>query len=73
MTDEKRYEIICPVCKKHLWACKSIFHDMGLNEHGAGRCSGCKSFLNLSFNPENETMKAVLYEDYLKNKGLEVN
>ena len=59
---EKRYKIICPVCKKVQYACKSIAHRMGLYDLGHATCLGCKSSMRLVFDPENQTMKAKEWE-----------
>lgn len=56
-----RYECKCPECGKQLWVCKSIFHEMGLNDQGSGFCLHCGAFLRFTFEPETQIMTPAKY------------
>lgn len=58
----KRYEIICPHCGKVQYACKSIFHEWGVEDGGHGTCLECKGIMRLIFSEESQTMKAEKWE-----------
>lgn len=58
----KRYEIICPYCGKVQYACKSIFHEMGIYDAGYGGCLDCKEPMKLIYNTESDTMTAKEWE-----------
>lgn len=58
----KRYKIICPYCGRVQYACKSIFHEMGLYDAGHGTCLECKGSMRLEYNPEADTMQADKWE-----------
>lgn len=65
MDDKRpRYPVICPSCKKTIYVCKSIFHELGMNEFGGGNCIHCGTHLHLSFAVETQSMKARLYTDW---------
>lgn len=60
MKDEKeRYKSRCSECGHEFYACKSIGHNLGINEAGCGSCSKCKTFLNLTFDEQNKIMKTT--------------
>ncbi len=54
----KRYEIICPYCGKVQYACKSILHEMGVEDGGYGKCLDCGERMRLIFSEESQDMKA---------------
>lgn len=54
----KRYEITCPYCGKVQYVCKSIFHKMGVENGGYGKCLECKKIMCLIFNQKTQEMKA---------------
>ena len=54
----KRYEITCPYCGKLQYACKSIFHEMGIEDGGRGTCLECKKVMRLIFCNEKQEMRA---------------
>ena len=58
----QRYEITCPYCGKVQYACKSIFHELGVDDGGNGTCLECKGTMRLIFNEKEQTMKAVRWE-----------
>ncbi len=58
----KRYKIICPYCGRVQYACKSIFHEMGIYDAGHGSCLDCKKPMGLAYNPETDTMQADKWE-----------
>ena len=58
----KRYKIICPYCGKVQYACKSIFHEMGIYDAGHGGCLDCKKPMRLVYNPETDKMQADKWE-----------
>lgn len=66
--NRKTYEFECPVCGKVLWACKSIFQEMGMLDMGHGRCMGCDTSLNLTVDEERDRMIAVRFEEYKEKK-----
>lgn len=51
----KTYKVVCPVCGKTMWTCKSIAMENGINA-GIGDCPYCKAILYMSFNEENQEM-----------------
>ena len=63
----KRYQIICPYCGKTQYACKSIFHEMGMENGGRGICLECGKAMRLIFNQEVQEMKAEKWENPDKN------
>lgn len=65
---EKRYKVICCNCNKEIYVTKSIFHDMGMFDLGRGRCLHCNTSLQLIYNPETDTMKSRLFDDFIKEK-----
>lgn len=67
--NRKRYYCKCPVCGREFWACKSIAQEAwGMPEAGHGRCPGCKTFHNLTFDSENQQMIVIPWEDYIIKK-----
>ncbi|MCX4351740.1 MAG: hypothetical protein OSJ60_08885 [Lachnospiraceae bacterium] len=62
MSKEKRYKIICPYCGRTQYACKSIFHEMGVADGGHGTCLECKEHMRLIFNEKEQLMKAEKWE-----------
>lgn len=58
----KRYKITCPHCGRVQYACKSIFHEMGIYDAGRGGCLECKEPMKLIYNPEADTMQADKWE-----------
>jgi hypothetical protein len=68
MSEDKRYEATCCICGHVFYANKSIMQHGGMNECGCGRCSECETFLNLTFDPEQEIMITKDWEDYLVEK-----
>ena len=65
MDDErKRYEITCPYCGKVQYACKSILHEMGIEDGGRGKCLSCGGAMCLIFNEELQEMKADRWQIY---------
>lgn len=63
----KRYKITCPNCGKVQYACKSIFHELGIANGGRGRCLNCKEAMSLIFDEKNQEMRAEKWEDPDKN------
>lgn len=60
----KTYQITCPSCNTTIYACKSIFHEMGMHDLGHGSCPYCKTLMRLKFDPETDTMQAERWEDH---------
>lgn len=60
--EDKRYKITCPYCGKVQYACKSVFHEMGIADGGHGTCCECKKPMHLIFNEELQSMKAEIWE-----------
>ncbi len=60
--NRKRYKIICPYCGKVQYACKSIMHELGIEDAGHGGCLECKGFMKLLYNAESDTMTAEKWE-----------
>jgi hypothetical protein len=56
--NRKRYKIICPYCGRVQYACKSIFHEMGVYDAGHGICLRCDGSMRLKYNPEADAMQA---------------
>jgi hypothetical protein len=67
MEKEEYYPATCCVCHQEFMAAKSILHEMGMHEHGHGRCK-CGAFLNLRFIPEENRMETRLWEDFMEAK-----
>ncbi len=59
----KRYKIICPYCGKVQYACKSVFHELGVEAGGYGRCLGCRKAMRLVFSERLQAMKAERWEE----------
>ena len=59
----KRYEITCPYCGKVQYACKPIFHGLGVADAGHGTCLGCKGAMRLVFSERLQAMKAERWEE----------
>lgn len=59
----KRYEITCPHCGKVQYACKSLFHELGVADGGYGRCLNCEEAMRLIFNEEIQAMRTEKWED----------
>jgi len=59
----KRYAITCPHCQAEQYACKSIFHEMGILEAGRGKCLDCKGDMKLVYHCETDTMSAQKWEN----------
>ncbi|WP_018250349.1 hypothetical protein [Orenia marismortui] len=68
MSEEKRYEATCCVCGNEFFANKSIMQHSGINEAGHGRCPECETFLNLTFDPEQEIMLTKKWDDFLAER-----
>lgn len=68
--EEKRvgYRAKCPKCGQDFVACKSIMQEWGMLENGHISCPGCKTFLNLTFNPNQEVMVATDWNEWLESK-----
>ena len=66
MAETKKYKVICCNCNKEIYATKSIFHKMGMFDLGQGRCLHCNTSLQLIYEPETDTMKSRLYDDFIK-------
>lgn len=58
----KRYEIMCPYCGRVQYACKSILHEMGIEDGGHGICLACEKNMRLIFNENEQIMKAEKWE-----------
>lgn len=71
--EEKRYKVQCCNCKKDIYATKSIFHEMGMFDLGQGRCIHCNTSLNLIYDPETDTMKSRLFDEFINEKKGERN
>ena len=69
--NRKRYEITCPRCGKIQYACKSIFHEMGMYDTGHGRCLGCREHMRLQYDPKTDTMEAIKWENNPEAAGQE--
>lgn len=63
--DDKYYPATCCACGTEFLAAKSILHELGMHEHGHGRCQ-CGAFLNLRFIPDEERMETKLWEDHVQ-------
>lgn len=62
-----RYPCKCPVCGQEFQAAKSIMQkDFGEDDKGCGNCPKCKTFLNLTFLPDENRMVTMVWDDYLK-------
>lgn len=68
MAEAKRYKVICCNCNKEIYATKSIFHEIGMFDLGQGRCLHCNTSLQLIYEPETDTMKSRLYDDFIKDR-----
>lgn len=55
---KKRYDITFPHCEGKFDTAPSIFHMMGAYELGGGSCPDCKGFMEIHFNPEDNSMTA---------------
>ncbi len=73
--EDKNYEFTCPYCQAKLLAQKSLFHHMGLYQHGGGNCLKCGKHVNLTYNPNTDTMIPMKWEDFVakleKEKGVQ--
>jgi len=63
---QKRYPCTCVACSHTFYACKSIGQSMGMHDAGCGSCPSCNEFLNLTFNPANETMQTRKWDEYIQ-------
>ena len=63
----KRYKCECK-CGNTFYACKSIFHQMGMNENGCGSCPECQTFYNLTLDEENERMILTEWIEYIEGR-----
>lgn len=67
----KRYAITCPYCGKIQYACKSIFHEMGIKDGGHGKCLCCGKHMRLIFDEELQEMKADEWQELnVQNAGI---
>ena len=66
--NRKRYKAQCPICGKEFYACKSIAQEMGMDDGWHGSCPKCSTFLNLTFVPELEEMKATEWNEWLAKR-----
>ena len=60
--NRKRYKVICPYCGKVQYACKSIMHDLGIEDAGHANCIECKGFMRLIFVKKADKMTAEKWE-----------
>ena len=58
----KRYEIICPYCGNVQYACKSILHEMGIEDGGRGKCLDCGKHMRLIFDGESQNMRSEKWQ-----------
>ena len=58
----KRYKITCPYCGKVQYACKSIAHELGMEQVGYGHCLECRGIMHLIFNYESQSMRAEKWQ-----------
>lgn len=65
---QQRYKTPCPKCGKPMYVCKSIAQELGLDDLGHGNCPFCKTFVHLEYS--SGAMKAELWEEFLKRKGM---
>lgn len=66
---KKAYKVKCCNCGYVFSVYKSIMQEgFGQNKRGNTTCFKCKEFLNLTFNPVEETMTATKMDDYIKIK-----
>ncbi|PJI06595.1 MULTISPECIES: hypothetical protein [Clostridium] len=70
MKDEKRFKTVCSECGHTFYACKSIAQELGLLDAGHGSCPECKTFLNLTFDKNNNETKTIAWNKYLKSVGI---
>lgn len=61
----KKYRCNC-LCGKTFYACKSIFHEMGILDRGGGSCPYCKKFFNLTVDEENNKMILMDWDEFVK-------
>ena len=57
----KRYRITCPYCGKVQYACKSLFHEMGIEDAGHGTCLDCGGFMKLIYDRSADEMTAGIW------------
>lgn len=67
-----RYSFKCPTCSVECTACLSIFQsDFGVLDMGAGNCPGCKTMLNLTFDPKEKKMIATPFKEWVALQKIE--
>lgn len=54
---DKKYDIQCCSCQAQCWTKPSMAHMMGLFQGGHASCPGCKTFLNIIYDPDTDSMK----------------
>ena len=64
----ERYKTVCCKCGNIFYASKSLAQQFGLNDSGCGSCPKCKTFLNLTYDPDENEMKTKAWNDYIKIK-----
>lgn len=69
-TERKWYECVCPECERKFGAHKSIAQEeFGIHYAGHATCK-CGAFLNLTFDPDSETMIVKKWDDFIRESGL---
>lgn len=64
--EDKKYEITCPACGAELLTQKSLFHHMGLFEHGRGECLKCNQLMQIEFLPNEDKMQTRIWNEWVK-------
>lgn len=66
MNDNRPYPFKCPICHVEGTACLSIFQsDFGALDMGGGTCPGCKTMLNITFDPKEKRMIATPFKEWV--------
>ena len=61
MENEKYYNTTCPSCENSFKAQPSLGHLLGSLKAGFAMCPSCNVFLNLQFDPVNQTMTSIIW------------
>jgi hypothetical protein len=68
---QKLYKATCCKCGQKFLSSASIAQsEFGMLDAGHERCPKCNESLNLTYNPETETIITMGFEDYLRNRNI---
>lgn len=69
--NKKVYDVKCVACDHEFYASKSMAQEIfGWNDKGSGSCPRCKTYLNLTFNEEEQRFISMEWNLYLERNGI---